>query len=178
VGSEFCRFGVGDSTALGIAAERRYQGIEFPHKLKLAASGCPRNCAESTVKDIGFVAVDNGWEIYIGGAAGSKVRAGDLLCTVKTQDEVLLLTGRFMEYYREHGKYLERTHAFVERLTVDYLRKVLVEDSEGICADLDAGIQRAVDAYVDPWSEGERPYHPAQFRNDLIPVESLTATAR
>jgi len=176
VGSEFCRFGVGDSTALGIAAERRYQGIEFPHKVKLAASGCPRNCAESTVKDIGFVAVDDGWEIYIGGAAGSKVRAGDLLCKVKTQEEVLLLTGRFMEYYREHGKYLERTHAFVERLGVDNLRRILVDDSEGIAAELDAGIQRAVDAYVDPWTEGERPYHPAQFRHDLIPVEALTAT--
>jgi len=177
VGTEFCRFGVGDSTALGIAAERRYQGIEFPHKVKLAASGCPRNCAESTVKDIGYVGVDGGWEIYIGGAAGSKVRAGDLLCKVETQEEVLLITGRFMQYYREHGKYLERTHAFVERYGVGKLRELLVEDSEGICAYLDAEIQKAVDAYQDPWEEATRPYHPSQFQSDLIPVESLLAGA-
>ena len=177
VGTEFCRFGVGDSTALGIAVERRYQGIEFPHKVKLAASGCPRNCAESTVKDIGFVAVDDGWEIYIGGAAGSKVRAGDLLCKVKTQEEVLLYTGRFMQYYREHGKYMERTHAFVERYGVEKLHKILVDDSEGICDYLDTEIQKAVDAFVDPWEEAVRPHHATQFQNELIPVESLLATA-
>ncbi len=175
VGAEFCRYGVGDSTALGIAAERRYQGIEFPHKVKLAASGCPRNCAESTVKDIGFVAVDGGWEIYIGGAAGSRVRAGDLLCTVKTQEEVLRITGRFMQYYREHGKYMERTHAFVERYGVEKLRAILVEDSEGICDYLDAEIQKAVDAYVDPWEEAVRPYHPAQFTSELIPIDAIAA---
>lgn len=175
VGSEFCRFGVGDSTTLGIAAERRFQGIEFPHKMKLAASGCPRNCAESTVKDIGFVAVDGGWEIYIGGGAGSRVRAADLLCTVKSQEEVLTITGRFMQYYREHGKYMERSHAFVERIGVDRLRDLLVKDSEGLCADLDIEIQKAVDAYVDPWEEAIRPYHPAQFSSELIPLDALAA---
>jgi nitrite reductase (NADH) large subunit len=173
VGTEFCRFGVGDSTSLGVAAEQRFQGIEFPHKVKLAASGCPRNCAESTVKDIGYVAVDDGWEIYVGGAAGSRVRAGDLLCKVKTQDEVMLYTGRFMQYYREHGKWMERTAAFVERLGIENLREILVEDSEGIGAWLDEEIQKAVDAYVDPWTEAEKPYHPAQFAAELIPVESL-----
>lgn len=173
VGSEFCRFGVGDSTTLGVAAERRFQGIEFPHKVKLAASGCPRNCAESTVKDIGYVAVDCGWEIYVGGAAGSRVRAGDLLCTVPTQDDVLRITGRFMQYYREHGKYMERTAAFVERFTVEKLREILVEDSEGIGEYLDIEIQKAVDAYVDPWMEAEQPYHPSQFAGDLIPVDSV-----
>ena len=178
VGSDFCRFGVGDSTTLGVAAERRFQGIEFPHKVKLAASGCPRNCAESTVKDIGFVAVDDGWEVYVGGGAGSRVRAADLLAKVATQDEVLQLTGRFMQYYREHGKYLERTAAFVERVGIDRLRALLVHDEEGLCAELDAGIQAAVDAYVDPWSEGEQPYHPAQFAGTLIPVASLTAAPR
>jgi nitrite reductase (NADH) large subunit len=175
VGTEFCRFGVGDSTTLGIAAERRFQGIEFPHKMKLAASGCPRNCAESTVKDIGFVGVDGGWEIYIGGGAGSRVRAADLLCKVETQDEVLQITGRFMQYYREHGKYLERSHAFVERIGVGRIRELIVDDVDGIAADLDAGIQAAVDAYVDPWLEADQPYHPRQFAGDLIPAESLLA---
>lgn len=176
VGTEFCRFGVGDSTALGVALERRFQGIEFPHKVKLAATGCPRNCAEATVKDIGFVAVDDGWEVYVGGAAGSRVRAGDLLCKVRTQEEVLRTAGRFMQYYREHGKWLERTPAFVERIGIDELRRVIVDDGDGIAADLDAGIQAAVDAYADPWREAERPIHPAQFATELIPLASL-ATA-
>ncbi|HEY8460268.1 MAG TPA: nitrite reductase large subunit NirB, partial [Blastocatellia bacterium] len=97
VGSEFCRFGVGDSVALGIAIEKRYQGIEFPHKVKLATAGCPRNCSEATTKDIGAVAIEGGkWEIYVGGAAGSRVRKGDLLLTVETRDEVMLYMGRFM----------------------------------------------------------------------------------
>ncbi|HEY3283520.1 MAG TPA: nitrite reductase large subunit NirB [Armatimonadota bacterium] len=167
VGTEFCRYGVGDSTALGIRIERRFQGIEFPHKVKLAASGCPRNCAEATVKDIGVVAVDGGWEVYIGGAAGSRVRAGDLLCKVETPDEVLRVMGRFMQYYREHGKWMERTAAFVERVGIGLLRSVLVDDSEGICDRLDEEIQRAVDAYVDPWDEAGKPYHQTQFAGEL-----------
>jgi nitrite reductase (NADH) large subunit len=167
VGTEFCRYGVGDSTSLGIRIERRFQGIEFPHKVKLAASGCPRNCAEATVKDIGVVAVDGGWEVYVGGAAGSRVRAGDLLCKVETPDEVLRVMGRFMQYYREHGKWMERTAALVERVGIGFLRSVLVDDSEGICDHLDAEIQRAVDAYVDPWDEAGKPYHQSQFAGEL-----------
>jgi nitrite reductase (NADH) large subunit len=170
VGTEFCRFGVGNSAELGVSVERRFQGIEFPHKVKLAASGCPRNCAEATVKDIGYVAVNDGWEIYVGGAAGSRVRAGDLLCKAETQEEVLRITGRFMQYYREHGKWMERTHAFVERVGIDRLRALLAEDSEGICSGLDEEIQKATNAYVDPWAEAERPYHPEQFAESLSPV--------
>jgi len=172
VGTDFCRYGVGDSTSLGIAVEKRYQGIEFPHKVKLAASGCPRNCAEATVKDIGFVAVDDGWEVYVGGAAGSRVRAADLLCKVETQEEVLLHAGRFMQYYREHGKWMERTPAFVERIGIERLRRILVDDCEGICGRLDQEIQAAVDAYADPWREADRPYHPAQFATEpaLLPA--------
>jgi nitrite reductase (NADH) large subunit len=116
------------------------------------------------VKDLGAVAIEGGkWEIYIGGAAGGSVRKGDLLCTVETHDEVLLYMGRFMQYYREHGKYLERSYGFVERIGIDTLRKILVEDSLGICAQLDAEIQKAVDAYRDPWTEAELPVYPAQF---------------
>jgi nitrite reductase (NADH) large subunit len=168
VGSEFCRFGVGDSVALGIAIEKRYQGIEFPHKVKLATTGCPRNCSEATTKDIGAVAIEGGkWEIYIGGAAGSKVRKGDILITVERHDEVLLFIGRFMQYYREQAKYLERTYDFVERIGIEKLRRILVDDSDGICARLDAEIAAAVDAYVDPWQEATKPFHPSQFVNAL-----------
>ena len=164
VGTEFCRYGVGDSIKLAQQIERRFQGIESPHKMKLATAGCPRNCSEAYVKDIGAVAIEGGmWEIYVGGAAGGSIRKGDLLITVKTHEEVLLHTGRFMQYYREHGKYLERTYHFVERIGIEVLKKILIEDSEGIAARLDADIQKAVDAYVDPWKEAELPAYPGQF---------------
>jgi nitrite reductase (NADH) large subunit len=164
VGTDFCRYGVGDSIALAQKIERRFQGVESPHKMKLATAGCPRNCSEAYVKDLGAVAIEGGkWEIYLGGAAGGSVRKGDLLCTVDTHDEVLLYMGRFMQYYREHGRYLERTYGFVERIGIETLRQILVQDSLGICAQLDAEIQKAVDAYRDPWKEADLPAYPAQF---------------
>ena len=132
--------------------------------MKLATAGCPRNCSEAYVKDIGAVAIEGGlWEIYIGGAAGGSVRKGDLLCTVKTHAEVLTLMGRFMQYYREHGKYIERTYHFLERVGIELVRQIVVEDSEGIAAHLDAEIQKAVDAYVDPWKEADLPAFAGQF---------------
>jgi nitrite reductase (NADH) large subunit len=164
VGTDFCRYGVGDSIALAQKIERRFQGVESPHKMKLATAGCPRNCSEAYVKDLGAVAIDGGkWEIYLGGAAGGSVRKGDLLCTVSTHDDVLKYMGRFMQYYREHGKYLERSYHFLERIGIEALRRILIDDSEGICARLDADIQKAVDAYKDPWKEAEIPHYPQQF---------------
>jgi nitrite reductase (NADH) large subunit len=164
VGTDFCRYGVGDSIALAQKIERRFQGIESPHKMKLATAGCPRNCSEALVKDLGAVAIEGGlWEIYLGGAAGGTVRKGDILCTVKTHDEVLKYMGRFMQYYREHGKYLERSYHFVERMGIDTLKRILIDDSLGICARLDADIQKAVDAYKDPWKEAVLPAYPNQF---------------
>jgi len=164
VGTEFCRYGVGDSTSLGIAIERRFQGLESPHKMKLATAGCPRNCSEATTKDLGAVAIEGGrWEIYVGGGAGSKVRKGDVLCVVSTHDEVLQVMGRFMQYYREHARYLERTYDFVERIGIAEIKRLLVDDADGICAGLDAAVQAAVDAFVDPWQEAAAPVHPLQF---------------
>jgi nitrite reductase (NADH) large subunit len=168
VGTDFCRYGVGDSTALGIAIERRFQGIESPHKMKLATAGCPRNCSEATTKDLGAVAIEGGrWEVYVGGAAGSRVRKGDVLCVLDSQDEVLKYMGRFIQYYREHAKYQERTYDFVERVGIPNLRQLLVDDVEGIGPRLDREIQAAIDAYVDPWQEALRPAHPAQFVSEL-----------
>jgi nitrite reductase (NADH) large subunit len=163
VGSDYCRFGVGDSTALGIAIETRFQGLESPGKMKLAVTGCPRNCAEAYVKDLGVVAVDGGrWEIYIGGAAGAHVRKGDLLATVDSPDAVVTLTGRFLQYYRENANWLERTYAFVPRIGIERLRAVLLDDSDGIAAALDARMQESVDGYRDPWLEGGEPATPGQ----------------
>jgi len=172
VGLEFCRYGLGDSTTLGIAIEKRFQGLESPAKLKLAVTGCPRNCAEALVKDLGAVAIEGGqWQIYIGGAAGAHVRKGDLLATVDTPEQVITLTGRFLQYYRENAKWLERTYSFVPRLGIDRIRAVIVEDSDGIAADLDARMQQAVDAYADPWLEGRDPVTPGQFQTSLPLVE-------
>lgn len=169
VGSDFCRYGLGDSTALGIAIEKRFQGVESPHKMKLATAGCPRNCSEATTKDVGAVAIEGGkWEIYVGGAAGSRVRKGDLLVVVESHSDVLRYTGRFMQYYRENAKYQERTYDFVERVGIETLRRLLVEDADGVCARLDAEIQEAVDAYRDPWREAEAPIHPNQFATTLV----------
>ncbi len=173
VGSDFCRFGLGDSTQLGIDLETRFQGIESPAKMKLAVVGCPRNCAEAYVKDVGVVAVGNGkWEVYVGGAAGASVRKGDLLATVDSTEAVMTLAGRFMQYYRENANWLERTYDFVPRIGLEEIKAVLLEDSEGICADLDAGIQQSIDAYTDPWGQdaGE-PATPGQFRPALPLVE-------
>ncbi|GLY14536.1 nitrite reductase large subunit NirB [Kineosporia rhizophila] len=169
VGSDFCRFGLGDSTALGVAIETRFQGIESPGKVKMAVSGCPRNCAESLVKDIGVVAVEGGrWEIYVGGAAGAHIRKGDLLVTVDTPEEVLTVSGRFLQYYRENAKWLERTYAFVPRLGLDFIRQEMEQDAAG----LDERMQKTVEGYRDPWKEGQEPAVPGQFRTSL-PLISL-----
>jgi nitrite reductase (NADH) large subunit len=154
VGSDFCRFGLGDSIDLALKIEAEFQGFDSPHKMKLATAGCPRNCSEAMVKDLGAVAVEGGkWEIYIGGAAGSSVRKGDVLCTVSGHEEVLKYMGRFIQYYRENAKYLERTHAFVQRLGIDKIRAVIMEDSEGIAERLDREIADSKAAYKDPWKE-------------------------
>ena len=175
VGTDFCRYGLGDSIALAQEIERRFQGLESPHKMKLATAGCARNCSEAYVKDLGAVAIGEGkWEIYVGGAAGGSVRKGDLLCVVNSHEEVLKCMGRFMEYYREHGKYLERTYGFVERVGIDVLRGIIVDDSLGICAQLDERIQKAVDSYKDPWKEAEVPAYPNQFEGPQL-VEALRA---
>ena len=164
VGSEFCRFGLGDSTRLGVEMEERFKGLESPGKLKLGVTGCPRNCSEALIKDVGIVAVEGGrWEVYVGGAGGAHVRKADLLCVVDTHEDVLLYAGRFIQYYRENANYLERTYSFVPRIGIERIRAIVMEDAEGIAAELDAALQASIDAYEDPWLEGERPVHPAQF---------------
>jgi nitrite reductase (NADH) large subunit len=172
VGRDFCRFGLGDSTQLGIDIERRYQGLESPAKMKLAVSGCPRNCAESYVKDVGIVAIEGGrWEIYVGGAAGAHVRKGDLLATVQHRDEALRLTGRFLQYYRENANWLERTYDFVPRIGLTELQAILIQDRDGIAARLDQALQQSINAYRDPWQEHQQPVTEGQFRDALPLIE-------
>jgi len=164
IGTDFCRFGLGDSMGLALKIERRFRGIDSPGKLKLATAGCPRNCSEALIKDIGVVAIGDGkWEIYIGGAGGAHVRKGDLLCVVDNEDDALLYTGRFMQYYRENAKYKERTYTFLERLGAERIRAVVIDDSDGIAAELDAAMQRSTEATYDPWKEAESPKTSNQF---------------
>lgn len=128
VGSEWCRFGVQDSTGLGIELEKMCWGAWTPHKVKMAVSGCPRNCAEASIKDLGVVAIESGWEILVGGNGGVKVRACDTLCRVETADEVKEHAAAFLQLYRETGHYLERTAPWIERLGLSWVREQVVDD--------------------------------------------------
>jgi nitrite reductase (NADH) large subunit len=172
VGSEFCRYGTNDSTALGIAIEKRFQGFEFPAKVKLAVSGCPRNCAESTVKDLGVIATEGGdWEISVGGAAGASVRKTDILCRVKTQEEALTIIGRFLIYYRDNARWLERTYDFVPRISIEKLRKIIVEDELGLADYWAEEVRKTIESFRDPWLERDRPVYPGQFEQArMIPL--------
>jgi nitrite reductase (NADH) large subunit len=170
IGTEFCRFGLGDSMRLASEIEARFRGIDSPGKLKLATAGCPRNCSEAMIKDVGAVAIGDGkWEIYVGGAAGAHIRKGDILCTVDSHAEVLRISGRFMQWYRENAKYKERTYTFMDRIGIERARAVIVEDSEGIGAALDAAMEASVAATSDPWLERSHEKTANQFAG-LIPV--------
>jgi len=131
VGSEWCRFGVQDSTTMGITLERMCWGSWTPHKVKMAVSGCPRNCAEATIKDFGVIAVESGWELHVAGNGGIKVRTTDLLCKVTTAEEVLEYCGAFLQLYREEARYIERTAHWVERIGLTYVKKRLIEEPDG-----------------------------------------------
>ena len=164
IGTEFCRFGLGDSMGLATKIERRFRGIDSPAKMKLATAGCPRNCSEALVKDVGLVAIGDGkWEIYVGGAAGAHIRKGDLLCVVDGEDAAMLISGRFMQYYRENAKWKERTYTFVPRIGLERIRAIVVDDADGVADALDAAMQASTDAAYDPWKEAVAPRTANQF---------------
>ena len=156
VGETFCRFGVQDSMTLGIEMEQRYQGIPSPAKIKMAVSGCPRNCAESGIKDIGVVGIHTGWEIYIGGNGGIKSKVAELLTVVNTREEVLDITGVFIQYYRENARWLERTSQFMERVGIEHIREVIIKDKLGIVDRLRKRINQVIAAYKDPWLNNQQ----------------------
>jgi len=151
VGSEWCRFGVQDSTRMGQELERALWRMYAPHKVKLAVSGCPRNCAESGIKDVGVIGVDSGWEIYVAGNGGIKTEVAQFLVKVKTHDEVLEFSGAFLQLYREEGWYLERTVHFVGRVGLDYVKKRVLEDPAGRKA-LHERLLFALVGQPDPWA--------------------------
>ncbi len=151
VGESFCRFGTQDSIGMGIEMEKRFEGLWTPHKVKMAVSACPRNCAESGIKDIGVVGVDGGWELYVGGNGGVHLRGGDLFVKVKTKEEVLEWSAAFMQYYRETAKYLERTSHWVERMGLGPIQQVLADAKTR--QELIARMDEALSVFKDPWKE-------------------------
>ena len=155
VGSEWCRMGTQDSTQMGKDLERAMWRMYAPHKVKFAVSGCPRNCAESGIKDVGVIGVDSGWEMYIAGNGGIKTEVAHFLVKVKTAEEVLEYTGAFCELYRQEGWYLERTVHYVSRVGLEYVKKKILEDHEGRKA-LWAQLQFALDGEPDPWFEMQK----------------------
>jgi nitrite reductase (NADH) large subunit len=153
VGSEWCRFGTQDSTGLGIRLEKMTWGSWTPHKFKIGVSGCPRNCAEATIKDLGVVCVDSGYEIHVGGNGGVKVRVTDFLCKVTTEDEVLEMTGAYMQLYREEARYLERTAPWIERVGLAHVQQSIVEDAAGRARLYQRFLASQRVAQIDPWAE-------------------------
>jgi len=150
VGSEWCRFGTQDSTQMGKDLERALWRMYAPHKVKIAVSGCPRNCAEAGIKDVGVIGVDSGWEIYVAGNGGIKTEVAEFLCKVKTPEEVLEVSGAFLQLYRLEGWYLERTVHYVGRVGLDHVKRKVLDDVEGRKA-LWAQLQFSLDGEPDPW---------------------------
>jgi nitrite reductase (NADH) large subunit len=150
VGSEWCRFGTQDSTQMGKDLERALWRMYAPHKVKLAVSGCPRNCAEAGIKDVGVIGVDSGWEIVVAGNGGIKTEVAQFLVKVKTAAEVLEYSGAFLQLYREEGWYLERTVHYVGRVGLDHVRQKVLDDPENRKA-LWERLQFALDGEPDPW---------------------------
>ena len=152
VGTEWCRFGTQDSTGLGIKLEKLLWGSWTPHKVKLAVSGCPRNCAEATCKDIGIVCVDSGFEIHVAGAAGMQVKATQLLCNVATEQEVLEYTAAILQLYREQAHYLDRIHAWLDRVGMPSVVEQIVDDDGRRTALFDRFVYSQKFSQHDPWA--------------------------
>jgi len=155
VGSEWCRMGTQDSTQMGKDLERAFFGMYAPHKVKFAVSGCPRNCAEAGIKDVGIIGVESGWEMFIAGNGGIKTEVAHFFCKLKSAAEVMEYTGAFMQLYRLEGWYLERTVHFVSRVGLDYVKQRILDDAAGRLA-LWQQLQAALAGEPDPWFDFER----------------------
>ena len=173
VGTEWCRFGTQDSTGLGVRLEQYLWGSWSPAKLKLAVTGCPRNCAEATCKDIGVICVDSGYEIVYGGAAGLHIQGTTKLGLVRTEDEVIEVIGALTQYYRETGFYLERIYKWADRLGYDHIKSVIFDDIDARKAYNDRFIHSQSFAQVDPWAAFVAGAEAHEFR----PMADLTLEA-
>ncbi|MBB6444338.1 nitrite reductase large subunit NirB [Bacillus benzoevorans] len=151
VGAQYCRYGTQDSMGLGIKLEQKFERLDTPHKVKMGVSGCPRNCAEAGIKDIGFTGVDDGYEVYVGGNGGTDLRLGDLLCKVTTDEEALEWTGAYLQYYRETAFYLERTSKWLERMDLEHIQEVLADEETR--RTLNERMDKTLTRYSEPWQE-------------------------
>ncbi|MCW1382886.1 nitrite reductase large subunit NirB [Novosphingobium sp. KCTC 2891] len=175
VGSEWCRFGTQDSTGLGVKLERMTWGSWMPHKFKIAVSGCPRNCAEATIKDFGVVCVDSGYELHVGGNGGIKVRATDLLGKVATEAEAMEVCAAFVQLYREQAHYLERTAPWIERVGLEHVKAALFDDADAVTR-LAARFRHSQQFMQDdPWAERAAGKH-AELHQHLAEVRPLNFT--
>ncbi|MCC6983334.1 MAG: NAD(P)/FAD-dependent oxidoreductase, partial [Bauldia sp.] len=153
VGTDWCRFGTQDSTGLGIRIEKFMWGSWTPAKVKMAVSGCPRNCAEATCKDVGVVCVDSGYEIHIGGAAGLDIKGTEVLTKVATEDEALETIVAVVQLYREQGYYLERIYKWMARVGLDTIRAQVADDPENRARLFERFAHSQTFAQKDPWEE-------------------------
>ena len=168
IGDSWCRMGTQDSTSLGVKLEELTWGSWMPHKYKLAVSGCPRNCAEATIKDFGVVCVDSGYEIHVGGNGGIKVRVTDFLVKLDTEEEVLEYCAAFSQYYREDAHYLERTAPWIERIGLDKIKAAVVDDESNRKALYDRFIISQKPAQIDPWKQHADGADANQFKSIKI----------
>jgi len=164
VGTDWCRFGTQDSTGLGIRIEKFMWGSWTPAKVKMAVSGCPRNCAEATCKDVGVVCVDSGYEIHFAGAAGLDIKGTEVLGLVKTEDEALEVIVALVQMYREQARYLERIYKWTKRVGVEEIRRQVLDDAERRRAFYERFVYSQKFAQVDPWSERVSGLHKHEFR--------------
>ncbi len=174
IGSQYCRFGTQDSVKMAIALEKLSWASWTPHKFKMAVSGCPRNCAEATIKDFGVVAVDSGYELHVGGNGGIKVRVTDLLARVESDEAVLEYAGAFMQIYREEARYLERTAPWIERVGLNYVIEHIVDDIENRKALNERFLISQRIAQNDPWAELSKEEHRLEF----VPMKSFDAKVK
>ncbi|WP_433558037.1 nitrite reductase large subunit NirB [Pseudonocardia xinjiangensis] len=153
VGTTWCRYGQQDSVGLAVALELRYRGLRAPHKFKSGVSGCARECAEARSKDFGIIATEHGWNLYVGGNGGFTPRHAELLASDLDTDELVRVIDRFLMFYIRTADRLQRTAAWIEAMDggLDHLRAVIVDDSLGICADLEAAMETHVAGYADEW---------------------------
>jgi nitrite reductase (NADH) large subunit len=168
VGSTWCRYGVQDSVGQAIDLENRYKGLRSPHKLKMAVSGCTRECAEAQSKDVGVIATEKGWNLYLCGNGGMKPRHADLFASDIDTDTMLKYIDRFLMFYVRTADRLQRTSVWMENLEggLDYLRQVIIDDSLGICGELEAEMNHVVDTYQCEWKTTvENPEKVKQFRS-------------
>jgi nitrite reductase (NADH) large subunit len=168
VGSDWCRFGTQDSTGLGIKLEKFMWGSWTPAKVKLAVSGCPRNCAEATCKDIGVICVDSGYDIHFAGAAGLDIKGTELLCHVNTEDETIKMIAALTQLYREQGHYLERIYKWAKRVGLESVKANVVENAEKRQQLYDRFVYAQSFLQTDPWAErvaGHEAYEFAPLRS-------------